>query len=54
VQALSALPEVFAKETDLQTALRLATLIGNLSYDSEDGWILIETLEFKRPNIGSL
>jgi hypothetical protein len=45
---------VFEKETDLQTALRLATLIGNLTHENEDAWALIETLEFKRPNIGSL
>lgn len=51
---MSALSAAFPKETDLQTALRMSITIANLAYENDEAYSMIETLDFKPPNIDSL
>jgi len=54
IQAISAISPAFTKETDLQTALRMATTIANLGYGNEEAGSMIKMLDTKRPNINEL
>lgn len=54
IQAISAISPAFGKETDLQTALRMATTIANLGHGNEEAFSMIKMLDTKRPNINEL
>ena len=54
IQAISAISPAFNKETDLQTALRMATTIENLGHGNEEASSMIKMLYTKRPNINDL
>jgi hypothetical protein len=54
IQAISAISSAFSKETDLQTALRMATTIANLGFGNEEAFAMIKMLDTKRPNINDL
>lgn len=54
IQALSAFPEVFQKETDVHVALRMAYAVANLIFEDAEAFEMIAALDFKRPNIDAL
>ncbi len=54
MQALSAFADAFKKETDLQTAVRMAITIANLVFDNDEAFDMLATLDFKRPSVKDL